>query len=95
MACVLSWLGNWSPEQRQRLVTTMGQLEAGPGEEDLLAGMRGLGLQRGNPASQDQGNIKVSLNSSRSSAGQCGDRGWCHSSLRGWDDGKIIPALFY
>ena len=51
MACVLSWLGNWSPEQRQRLVTTMGQLEAGPGEEDLLAGMRGLGLQRGNPVS--------------------------------------------
>ena len=48
MACVLSWLGNWSPEQRQRLVTTMGQLEAGPGEEDLLAGMRGLGLHRGN-----------------------------------------------
>ena len=51
MACVLSWLGNWSPEQRQRLVNTMGQLEAGPGEEDLLAGMQGLGLQRGNPVS--------------------------------------------
>ena len=47
MACVLSWTGNWSPEQRQKFLTTVAQLEAGPGEEDLLFGMSGLGLHQG------------------------------------------------
>ena len=47
MACVLSWTGSWSPEQRQRFLSTVAQLEAGPSEEDLLFGMSGLGLQQG------------------------------------------------
>ena len=47
MACVLSWTGNWSPQQRQRFLSTVAQLESGPSEEDLLFGMSGLGLQQG------------------------------------------------
>ena len=46
MACVLSWTGNWSPQQRQRFLSTVAQLESGPSEEDLLFGMSGLGLQQ-------------------------------------------------
>ena len=47
MACVLSWTANWSPQQRQRFLSTVAQLESGPSEEDLLFGMSGLGLQQG------------------------------------------------
>ena len=47
MACVLSWTGNWSPQQRQRFLSTVAQLDSGPSEEDLLFGMSGLGLQQG------------------------------------------------
>ena len=47
MACVLSWTSNWSPQQRQRFLSTVAQLESGPSEEDLLFGMSGLGLQQG------------------------------------------------